>query len=208
MKEVLTIGAESIIFKINQSGQNFLLKYRPKKPYLLDAIDESVRKLRTIRECKMITIARKLGVPTPAVYALDKTNHALLMEYIKGRQLKEIVDEVSKKKLEMMCNKFGYLIALLHQGNVIHGDPTTSNVIVDNQSQLWLVDFGLSEMNATIEMKGVDLHLIHRAFETTHWNFQEIMLKKTLEGYTDMMGDAAKDILSRMAEIRERGRYH
>ena len=208
MKEVLTIGAESIIFKINQSGQNFLLKYRPKKPYLLDAIDESIRKLRTIRECKMITIARKLGVPTPAVYALDKANHALLMEYIKGRQFKEIVDEVSKKKLETMCIKFGYLIALLHQGNVIHGDPTTSNVIVDNQSQLWLVDFGLSEMNATIEMKGVDLHLIRRALETTHWDLQKIMLENTLEGYTDTFGKDAKDVLVRMSEIRERGRYH
>jgi TP53 regulating kinase-like protein len=208
MKEILAVGAESIIFKIKQSGQNCLLKHRPKKPYLLDAIDESIRKLRTNRECKMIAIARKLGVPTPAVYALDKTNHTLLMEYIEGRQLKEIVGEVSKKKIEMMCKKFGSLIALLHQGNVIHGDPTTSNVIVDNQSKLWLVDFGLSEMNATIEMKGVDLHLIHRAFETTHWNFQKIMLENTLEGYTDIMREDAKDVLSRMSEIRERGRYH
>lgn len=208
MKEILAVGAESIIFKIKQGEHYFLLKHRPKKPYLLDVIDESIRKLRTNRECKMITIARKLGIATPAIYALDKKKHTLLMDYIEGKQLKEIVDIIPEKTLEMMCKKFGSLIALLHQGNVIHGDPTTSNVIVDNQSQLWLVDFGLSEMNATIEMKGVDLHLIHRAFETTHWNFQEIMLEKTLEGYTDIMGENAKDILSRMSEIRERGRYH
>ncbi len=156
----------------------------------------------------MLTIARKLGVPTPAVYAIDRTNHTLLIEYIEGRQLKELVNIVPITTVQELCYSFGGLIALLHQGDVVHGDPTTSNVIVDNNSKLWLVDFGLSEMNATVEMKGVDLHLIQRAFESTHWNLQEIMLEKTLDGYTDVMGDGAKDILSRMSEIRERGRYH
>jgi len=91
---------------------------------------------------------------------------------------------------------------------VVHGDPTTSNVIIDSKSKLWLVDFGLSEMNATVEMKGVDLHLIHRALETTHWDLQECMLKATINGYSDTLGEESKEILFRMEEIRERGRYH
>ncbi len=63
-------------------------------------------------------------------------------------------------------------------------------------------------MNATVEMKGVDLHLIHRALETTHWDLQEFMLEATIKGYSETLGDESKDILSRMEEIRERGRYH
>jgi TP53 regulating kinase-like protein len=208
MKEAWKIGAESILFKIKQGERYFLLKHRPKKTYLLETIDKFLRELRTHRECKMLTVARKLGVPTPAVYAIDKTNHTLLMDYIEGKQLKEIAFTVSTRMLQKICYEFGNLIALLHQGNIIHGDPTTSNIIVDNNSKLWLVDFGLSEMNATIEMKGVDIHLIRRTFETTHWDYQEIMLEKTLSGYTDRMGAAAEEVLARMAEIRERGRYH
>lgn len=208
MKKAWTIGAESEIFKVKQGEKFFLLKHRPKKPYLLDIIDDLLRDSRTSRECKMLTIVRKLGVPTPAVYALDRANHTLLIDYIEGKQLKEIVNIVPITTVQELCYSFGSLIALLHQGDVVHGDPTTSNVIVDNNSKLWLVDFGLSEMNATVEMKGVDLHLIRRAFESTHWNLQEIMLEKTLEGYADVMGNDAKDILNRMAEIRERGRYH
>jgi TP53 regulating kinase-like protein len=208
MKKAWYIGAESIIFKIKRGNQWYLLKHRPEKSYLLNAIDSLLRDLRTSRECKMLAIARKLGVPTPAVYAIDKTNHTLLMDYIEGKQLKEIVDIVPRDNLHKLCYEFGGLIALLHQGDVIHGDPTTSNVIVDRNSKLWLVDFGLSEMNATVEMKGVDLHLIQRAFETTHWNHQETMLERTLDGYIDRIGDAAKDVLERMSEIRERGRYH
>ena len=104
--------------------------------------------------------------------------------------------------------KFGQSIALLHKGNIVHGDPTTSNLIIDSNSDLWLVDFGLSEMNATVEMKGVDLHLIHRALETTHWDLQENMLEATIKGYSDILGEEAGEVLSRMKEIRERGRYH
>lgn len=130
------------------------------------------------------------------------------MDFIEGSQFKEIAGNISKHKLVILSREFGRLIANLHIGNVVHGDPTTSNVIVDKNNKLWLVDFGLSEMNATIETKGVDLHLIQRALETTHWDLQEIMLRATLEGYSEVSGSQAEPVLSRMKEIRERGRYH
>ncbi|MCK4279510.1 MAG: O-sialoglycoprotein endopeptidase, partial [Candidatus Thorarchaeota archaeon] len=61
---------------------------------------------------------------------------------------------------------------------------------------------------ATIEMKGVDIHLLRRAYETTHWDLQETMLESTMEGYIEVSGDDAEAVLSRADEIRERGRYH
>ena len=81
-------------------------------------------------------------------------------------------------------------------------------MIVDNRGKLWIVDFGLAEWNATIEMMGVDLHLVRRALETTHWDRQTLMLKATIEGYSSIMGNETEEVLSRMDEIRERGRYH
>jgi TP53 regulating kinase-like protein len=92
--------------------------------------------------------------------------------------------------------------------DVVHGDPTTSNAVVDTQSKMWLVDFGLAEKNASIEMKGVDMHLLRRAYETTHWNLQETMLESTMDGYIEISGDDAEPVLIRADEIRERGRYH
>jgi TP53 regulating kinase-like protein len=91
---------------------------------------------------------------------------------------------------------------------MVHGDPTTSNLIVSPQNKIWMIDFGLAELNATTEMKGVDLHLIRRALETTHWNLQEEMLENTIEGYVTVLGEESDQILTRMEEIRERGRYH
>ena len=207
-QQVLFLGAESTIFQIEQWGRDFVLKWRQPKPYLLDEIDRLLRMTRTSKECKMLNFVRIAGVPTPSVYSVDLSRHTILMDFIPGKQLKQLVTEVSREELQNLSKSFGRLIALLHNKNVVHGDPTTSNVIVDPTSKLWMVDFGLAEWNATEEMKGVDLHLIRRTFETTHWDIQDIMLESTLEGYTNSLVESADGIIARMEEIRERGRYH
>jgi len=208
VNQVLARGAESIIYKIDQWGVPLVLKWRQDKSYLLKDIDLQLRKSRTSRECKMLTVARSLGVPTPAVYSVNLNKHMILMDFISGTQFKQLAGDIPRSNLISLSREFGKLIALLHEGDVVHGDPTTSNIIVDENSRMWIVDFGLSEMNATIEMKGVDLHLIHRALETTHWDLQETMLDATLEGYVEVLGNTAEPPLSRMKDIRERGRYH
>ena len=206
--EKWAMGAESTIFKAEQWGYPIVLKWRPQKPYLLKDIDELLRKTRTNRECKMLTYARALGVPTPTVHWTDLENYTIAMDFIEGKQLKELASTVPESRLREICFEFGQSVARMHQGNVVHGDPTTSNVLIDTKSRLWMVDFGLAEWNATTEMKGVDLHLIRRALETTHWDQQEAMLTATLEGYVNLLGSAAEPALSRMEVIRERGRYH
>ncbi|MFW9850529.1 MAG: Kae1-associated kinase Bud32 [Candidatus Thorarchaeota archaeon] len=204
----IAIGAESTISKVDLWGQSFVLKYRPSKPYLLPEIDKILRTTRTNRECKSLTFARTLGVPTPAVHSVDLSDCTILMDFIEGKQLKEIANTASEKQLNELCNQFGQLIAHLHVGGMVHGDPTTSNLIVSPKNEIWIIDFGLSELNATVEMKGVDLHLIRRALETTHWDLQEEMLENTLKGYVSVLGDESDQVLARMEEIRERGRYH
>ncbi len=209
MNEVLWArGAESEILRVERWGLILVIKRRPPKPYLHHALDESLRRARTIRECRMLSYARRLGVPTPAVHSVDLTRFQITMDFIEGHQLKQLAGQVSKHRLNHFCEEFGRLIGSLHNGGVVHGDPTTSNVIVDPREKLWLVDFGLAEWNATVEMKGVDLHLIRRALETTHWDLQDQMLASTIQGYVQMVGEQAEEILARMEEIRERGRYH
>ncbi|MCF2137154.1 MAG: Kae1-associated kinase Bud32 [Candidatus Thorarchaeota archaeon] len=206
--ELWALGAESQILRTTMWGRPVIIKSRVPKPYLLADIDALLRKQRTARECKMLTYARGLGIPTPAVYSVDRSNNAIIMDFIEGRQLKEIAQNAEPSSLRDLCIGFGKMIGLLHKVHVVHGDPTTSNVIVDTRGKLWLVDFGLAEWNATVEMMGVDLHLVQRALETTHWERQELMLEAVLEGYSATMGAEANDVLSRMDAIRERGRYH
>ena len=206
--EYIAIGAESTITKVELWGHHYALKSRPSKPYLLPEIDNMLRTSRTSRECKALTVARSLGVPTPAVYSIDLKDCTILMDFITGQQLKEVASSKKETNLTELCLQFGQYIAYLHRGGMVHGDPTTSNLIVAPSGKIWMIDFGLAELNATVEMKGVDLHLIRRALETTHWDVQDEMLEATIEGYTNILGVEVKPILTRMEEIRERGRYH
>lgn len=206
--EMIAIGAESTITKVTIWDRSFVLKSRPSKPYLIPEIDRLLRVSRTSRECKGLTTARSLGVPTPAVHSIDLHDFSILMDHIPGNQLKQIAGSLSTDHLGRLCHRFGEDMARLHRGGIVHGDPTTSNLLVTTNDKLWMIDFGLSEMNATVEMKGVDLHLIRRALETTHWDLQDEMLARTLEGYSEASGPDAEPVLSRMEAIRERGRYH
>ncbi len=205
---VIAVGAESEILRTRLWSRELVVKRRPAKPYLHDKIDAYLRRYRTVRECKMLAYARGLGIPTPAVYAVDLAECSIVMDYVDGVQLKELVGHVSPEQLVRLCKRFGEMIAGLHRGDVVHGDPTTSNVLVEPSGRMWIVDFGLADVNATVEMKGVDLHLVRRALETTHWQHQEQMLKAVLDGYQSIVGDGADEITRRMEEIRQRGRYH
>ena len=206
--QVWALGAESKIILSEMWGRNVIVKSRVPKPYLHSGIDSTLRRQRTARECRMLTYARKLGIRTPAVYAVDRSEHLIVMDFIEGRQLKELVPAVTDDRLYTLCVEFGTILGRLHKGTVVHGDPTTSNVIVDEQGNLWMVDFGLAEWNATIEMMAVDLHLVKRALETTHWDRQDTMFEAVRQGYFQIMAQDALDVFQRMTEIRERGRYH
>ena len=64
-------------------------------------------------------------------------------------------------------------IALMHLKNVIHGDLTTSNMMVDidtegNIINLYLIDFGLSSFSTKIEDQAVDLYVLKRALISLH----------------------------------------
>lgn len=66
-----------------------------------------------------------------------------------------------------MIRQMGGIIQRLHGYNIIHGDLTTSNMIVRDE-QIWLIDFGLAYQKNAAEDKAVDLYVLERAFVSTH----------------------------------------
>lgn len=63
--------------------------------------------------------------------------------------------------------KLGDLVKKLHGIGIIHGDLTTSNMVYKD-GEIYLVDFGLGALTATVEDKAVDLFLFEKAFIATH----------------------------------------
>jgi TP53 regulating kinase-like protein len=152
--------------------------------------------------------AKKAGVPTPAIFLVDMKNTSITMEFVEGKQVKQVLGSVSKKEKQELCVRIGELIGKMHKHGVIHGDLTTSNMILSAEGKIFLVDFGLGEKNTELEARGVDLHLMKRALQSTHYQFAEACFEHVMRGYCAVVGaEDAKNVLEKIKEIERRGRY-
>ena len=183
---------------------NRIIKHRIKKSYRIQEIDEKLRKLRTRSESKILEKASKI-IPSPKILKSNEKNKEIIMQFIQGDKLSNILNKFPEKKQKEICEQIGENIAKLHNSDIIHGDLTTSNMILKNNS-VYFIDFGLGFISNKIEDKAVDLHLLKQAFEAKHfqnWNF----LFETLIKKYEKINPESKKILERLATVEKRGRY-
>lgn len=207
-RRLLKKGAEASLFVADWHDRRVVIKTRLPKKYRPGKLDVRIRTYRTVHEPQLMSEARKAGVPTPTVFQVDVENATIVMEFIEGKQLKQLLDEFSPKERERSCFMVGELVGRLHRHGVVHGDLTTSNMILGADGRIFFVDFGLGEKNGELESRGVDLHLLKRALQSTHYQFAEDSFRAVVKGYAAGLGEAeAKDVLDKVREIEKRGRY-
>jgi len=81
-------------------------------------------------------------------------------------------------------------------------------MILTPDGRVIFVDFGLSELSMELEARGVDLHLMKRAFQSTHFRYARESFEAVMEGYAEVMGEElTEDVLEKIREIEGRGRY-
>jgi len=170
-------------------------------------LDLQIRNYRTVHEPQLMHEAKAAGVSTPLIYMVNVPLSTIIMEYIEGQQVKQLLNKASKTQRHDLCVKIGESIAQLHSHGLIHGDLTTSNMIINPQNKLYFVDFGLGEKNSELEAQGVDLHLLKRALQSTHYQFWEECLQNVLCGYSSIFGVEAEKVYEKIREIERRGGY-
>ncbi len=202
MKELIAQGAEAKIYKEGAS----VLKERVPKTYRLPVLDEKIRKQRTRREVSILEKAAKI-IPVPNLIKTGKEEQTKIiqMEYIDGKKLVEVFNNLNEKEQEKICEIIGKNLAKLHNANILHGDLTTSNMMLKKE-ELYFIDFGLSFIDEKEEHKAVDLHLLKQAFESKHYQHLDKSLKQILDSYKKEARDADK-ILDRLERVEKRGHY-
>jgi Kae1-associated kinase Bud32 len=204
-ENVIYQGAEAEICLSNYMDYRVVEKRRLKKRYRIKNIDDRLISSRTKGESKLISDSRKQGVSVPIIFDVDLDEGIITMEYIDGKRIKDIFNQMDRKEREDICFRIGESIARLHNADIIHGDITTSNMILYDD-RIYFIDFGLGEYSNEIETKGVDLHVLMEAIESTHSKYSEYF-KYVLEGYKKELKTDANLVIQKIDEIVKRGRY-
>lgn len=215
--EIVQRGAEAVLCLDKLEGQKVLVKERVKKGYRIPELDSRIRTRRTRREAELLSRARRAGVLTPRV--LDAGKDKLIMEWIEGRRVKDCFNQLPKKEQGRVAGLIGETVARLHSAGIIHGDLTTSNMILAEPtheegrrlkqgegSRLFLIDFGLGKFSQKVEDQAVDLYLLYEALRSTHFRHLEQAWANVLNAYKQKYSNSMH-ILSRIEQIRTRRRY-
>ncbi len=202
---LLKKGAEAHLYLDDWFGMKVVKKIRVAKSYRVRPLDEHLRRFRTAHEAKLLSSAKRFGVPTPTVFDVDLGNFAIVMEFIEGVTLKKLLPEVSRSERVRFCRLVGKCVGLLHSNGVFHGDLTTSNMIACND-KIYFIDFGLGGFSMEVEHFGVDLHLLLRVLESSHYEIANECFSAVVEGYRSAF-DRADLVIRKVKEIRMRGRY-
>lgn len=201
-------GAEANLYLEKWHTRKVIMKRRLPKKYRIQELDKEIRSQRTIHEPQIIHKAKEAGVPTPTIFMVDATEANIIMEFVEGKQVKQVLNNLPSEERLRLSRHIGGLIGRLHGHGIIHGDLTTSNMILTPYDKVVFVDFGLSERSTDLETRGVDLHLMKRAFQSTHYKYARECFEAVMEGYVEVMGEEeAKNVLEKIREIERRGRY-
>lgn len=207
MSQIIAQGAEAVLEK----DDRVLIKNRIEKSYRMPEIDMKLRRSRAKLEANLLRKAKRIGILVPQV--LEENEFSIKMEFIEGRKVKDILN---KKNANYIMTEAGKAVALLHENDIIHGDLTTSNMILKHETSpevrstsfgdLYFIDFGLGFHSARLEDKAVDLHLFHEALESAHFDILEIAWKMFLGSYKKDYKEADK-VIKTLLMIEKRGRY-
>jgi Kae1-associated kinase Bud32 len=191
---IIQQGAEAIIIREGNS----VIKDRVSKKYRHPELDKKIIKQRTRSEAKILEKASKI---IPAPMPESTSFNEIKMPFIEGKKLSENLEQLDWKEI---CKKIGEQIAKLHDNDIIHGDLTTSNMILAEDGKLYFIDFGLGFHSKRNEDKAVDIHLIKQALEAKHFSIHKEAEKIILENYSSK--DREK-ILEQLKKVELRGRY-
>ncbi|KAL9320110.1 hypothetical protein ACSQ67_011949 [Phaseolus vulgaris] len=207
---LLKQGAEARVFESSFVGRKSVVKERFSKKYRHPALDSKLTLKRLNAEARCMTKARRLGVCTPVLFSVDHVLHTLTFEYVTGPSVKDVFLEfgshgTDKEWLDNIASQIGDAIGKLHDGGLIHGDLTTSNMLLKSDTkQLVLIDFGLSFTSTLPEDKAVDLYVLERSLISMHSSCGNVM-DQILAAYRKSSKQWSST-LNKLAQVRQRGR--
>ncbi|KAI8957870.1 kinase-like protein [Daldinia sp. FL1419] len=249
---LVTQGAEARLYKTTYLLPSLpaALKYRPPKTWRHPTLDARLTRHRILAEARVLARCRRAGVPVPAVYAVDESAGWLAMEWIGGpparaaingwlRRRKEVEnargnegdavpvtgEKEEDREMVALMRRIGSAVGRMHGVGVVHGDLTTSNMMLRPwekgreptnghaggagdgllDGDIVIIDFGLASQSTSDEDRAVDLYVLERAFASTHSRAEGLFTAVLESSYKETFKQAPV-VLKKLEDVRMRGR--
>ncbi len=220
--ERLHLGAEAEVWAGHWMGRPAVRKQRRARAWRHPDLDHRLGHRRMMSEARLLVRMHRAGLRVPALLDLDPAEGVMVMERIPGRPLIEVLRDASMSsgQLQHALESTGAAIRNVHRLAITHGDLSTNNVLIDDQGNATLIDFGLAVIDYEVERFGVDLHVIDEILGASHPGVENA-IEHLLSGYAseeerqgppvDQTGGAVPtsvEVLERLENVRTRVRYH
>ena len=216
--KLISQGAEARIWKIPKCSSSFdrdaIAKERFSKSYRHPVLDERLTKQRCRAEARILSKCREKGkLDVPSVLRVDAP--VLYLEYVDGKTMRDSLETVlntqDNLRVQQLGDLMGAMVAKIHNLGVVHGDLTTSNMMIRSNwkevsSQITLIDFGLAKNTESAEERAVDLYVLERALLSTHPRLPGDFWETTMKGYEEACTSKLQETLNRLEQVRQRGR--
>lgn len=215
--QLIKQGAEARLYSGIYLGKPTMVKERFVKKYRHKHLDDVLTKERIKAETRAIVRCKAAGINTPVLYLVDFDRRMIFMEhFVHSITLKDFIESNAVHVLCSLALMIGKIIGQMHEGSIIHGDLTSSNMLLVNlhnkdifnnieDLKIVLIDFGLAHTDCSAEDKGVDLYVLERALISTHAVADKIF-PKIMEGYKKHYKNGCKEVIGKYEEVRGRGR--
>ncbi len=119
--------------------------------------DEMVERFR--REAKASASLTHEGIVNIYDFWKDQKSHYLVMEYLEGKTLDEIIESIGRLPISaavMIVARVADALHYSHQREIIHRDVKPSNIFITRQGEVKLTDYGIAytPQEPTLTQKG------------------------------------------------------
>ena len=153
-----TVSLDDLLFikelgKGNYGLVSLVMNKRTKFPYAIKAISKNVIKLEKMESNIQLEKNILLKIDHPFIVKLvkcleDKKNIYFLMEYLKGKELFDVIRDIgllNKEQTNFFIASMFIAIDYLHSRKIIYRDIKPENIVVTRNGYIKLIDFGTAK---------------------------------------------------------------
>lgn len=156
---ILIQGAEARVYRTTYDSRPAILKERFRKQYRHPDLDEALRTERIKAESRALIKCQKIGLRAPVLFGYDLQSGRILMsELVAMETTRDFMDRHLRhcgahcRQLVKLAAELGTLLACMHNERLIHGDLTTSNIMIDRSTELCSPPCTAPEPHSNVEI--------------------------------------------------------